>query len=185
MPPELSREQEQRGTRRLLLGAAVVAAVLLVAFVLWPLLLPNKIGTPPGGAKPSTTPDVTKSRGAPAQHSAESTIGKSNPAGPEDATGGRERQIKETSRALQLSDSQREQLKQILTKQNPPKTDKADFELMIGAAVPGQAPLQDIPPEITQVMNGYWGDQYLIVRNSLVIVDQHSRRVVAIVPGVA
>jgi hypothetical protein len=168
-----------------MLAGAVVAAILLVAFVLWPLLLPNKLGTPPGGANPSTTPDLTKGRGAPAQQSAESTLGKTNPAGPEDTTGGRERQIKETSRSLQLSDGQREQVKQILTKQNSPKIDKADFELMIGAAVPGQAPLQDIPPEITQVMNGYWGDQYLIVRDTLVIVDQHSRRVVAIVPGVA
>jgi len=34
-------------------------------------------------------------------------------------------------------------------------------------------------------MNGYWGDQYLIAGDTMNIVDQHSRRVVAIVPGVA
>jgi hypothetical protein len=34
-------------------------------------------------------------------------------------------------------------------------------------------------------MNGFWGDQYLLVQNEMVIVDQHSRRVVAIVPSVA
>jgi hypothetical protein len=168
-----------------MLGGAVIAAILLVAFVLWPLLVTNKLGTPPGGANPSTTSDTTKSRGTPAQQSAESTVGKSNPAGPEDATGGRARQIKQSSHSLQLSDAQREQVKRILSQQNPPKIDKADFELMIGAAVPAQAPLQDIPPEITQVMNGYWGDQYLMVRDTLVIVDQHSRRVVAIVTGAA
>jgi hypothetical protein len=185
MPEELTREQEQQGTRRLVLGGAVIAGILLIAFVLWPLLLTNKLGTPPGGANPSTTSDTTKGRGMPAQQSAESTVGKNDPAGPEDATGGRARQIKQSSRSLQLSDSQREQVKQILSTQNPPKIDKANFELMIGAAVPAQAPLQDIPPEVTQVMNGYWGDQYVIVRDTMVIVDQHSRRVVAIVPGAA
>ena len=56
------------------------------------------------------------------------------------------------------------------------------FEMMIGAAVPAQVQLQDIPPEITQVMNGYWGDQYVLTSDKMIIVDQHSRRVVAIVP---
>lgn len=66
-----------------------------------------------------------------------------------------------------------------------PKIDKAPFELMIGTALPRQVPLKDIPAEITQVMSGFWGDQYLLVQNEMVIVDQHSRRVVAIVPSVA
>ena len=38
---------------------------------------------------------------------------------------------------------------------------------------------------VTSIMDGYWGDKYLMVRNTLVIVDHQSRRVVAIVPGVA
>ena len=57
--------------------------------------------------------------------------------------------------------------------------------MVIGTAVPKRARLQDLPPEITQLMNGYWGDQYLIAGDTMNIVDQHSRRVVAIVPGVA
>jgi hypothetical protein len=59
------------------------------------------------------------------------------------------------------------------------------FEIMIGAAVTGQVQLQDIPPEITQIMNGYWGDQYVLVQDKLVVVDQRTRRLAAIVPGVA
>jgi hypothetical protein len=34
-------------------------------------------------------------------------------------------------------------------------------------------------------MNGYWDDQYVLVRDTMVIVDRNSRRVAAIVPGVA
>ena len=33
-------------------------------------------------------------------------------------------------------------------------------------------------------LNGFWGDQYLIAGNDLVIVDQHSRRVAGIIAGV-
>lgn len=185
MPQELSSREERRGTRRLVLGAAVIAAIFFVGLTLWPLLSSNQLGTPPGGANPSTAPEVTAGRGSPEQRAAESTVGKNDPAGQEDATGGRARSIKETSRPLQLNEQQRDKVKQIIAKANPPKTQKVDFELMIGTAVPQQAQLEDIPPEITQVMNGYWGDQYLVVGDTMVIVDQHSRRVVAIVPGVA
>ncbi len=173
------------GRRRLVVGGAVVAAVLLIAFVAWPLLTKNPLGTPPGGANPATQSDTTAGRGAPAQRAAESTVGKSDPAGQEDSTGGRARAIKQSSHALQLDAQQRENLKKILAQQSAPRVPEAKFEMMIGASVPDQVPLQDLPPEVTQLMNGFWGDQYVLVQDKLVIVDQHSRRVVAIVPAVA
>jgi hypothetical protein len=43
----------------------------------------------------------------------------------------------------------------------------------------------DLLRKITEIMAGYWGDQYVLVQDKLVIVDQHSRRVVAIVSGIA
>jgi hypothetical protein len=173
------------GTRRLFAGAAAVAIVLLIGITVWPFLTQNPIGTPKGGANPATTSDTTGSRGAPAQHAAESTVGKSNPAGQADTSGGRAGAIKQSSQALHLNPQQTQKIKDVIARQkDAPKVDKAPFEMMIGSAVPGQVQLKDIPPEITQVMNGYWGDQYLLVQNEMVIVDQHSRRVVAIVPSV-
>jgi hypothetical protein len=62
--------------------------------------------------------------------------------------------------------------------------DAANFEMMIGSSVPKQIQLRDLPPKLTEIMNGYWGDQYTIVQDKLVIVDQRARRVVAIIPGV-
>jgi len=41
----------------------------------------------------------------------------------------------------------------------------------------------DLLRKITEMINGCWGDHYVLVQNKLVIVDQHSRRVVAIVPA--
>jgi hypothetical protein len=142
----------------------------------------NPLGTPPGGANPAKSSETTVGRTAPAQQAAESTLGKNDPAGQEDSTGGRARALKQTSRALQLDDRQRQQIKDILSRQSAPRIPQPNFELMIGAAVPGQVQLQDIPPEITQVMNGYWGDQFVLTQDKMIIVDQHTRRVVAIVP---
>jgi hypothetical protein len=101
----------------------------------------------------------------------------------EDSTGGRARKIKQTSTALSLSSEQRDRLRTILAQQKLPRSDRSNFELMIGTAVPRQTEVGDLPSEATEVLNGYWGDQSLIVGNSLVIVDQHTRRVVAIIAG--
>jgi Spy/CpxP family protein refolding chaperone len=173
------------GTRRMFVGAAVVAAVLAIGVTIWPLVTQNQVGTPKGGANPATAPDTTGSRGAPAQQAAESTVGKNDPAG-NDSNGSRAKDIKQSSQTLQLNPQQRQQIKDVIARQtDPPKVQKAPFELMIGTAVPRQVELKDIPPEITHAMNGYWGDEYLLVEDEMVIVDQHSRRVVAIIPSVS
>ena len=174
------------GTGRLFAGAAVVAVVLAIGVTVWPFLTQNQLGAPKGGANPATASDTTGSRGAPAQNAAESMVGKNNPAGQADSSGGRAAAIKQSSQPLQLNPQQRQQIKDVLARQtDAPKVDKAPFELMIGTAVPRQVQLKDIPPQITQVMNGYLGDQYVLVQDEMVIVDQHSRRVVATVPSVA
>ncbi len=56
---------------------------------------------------------------------------------------------------------------------------------MIGAAVPRQVELQDLPREAVRVMQGYAGAQYTMVRDTLVIVHRQARRVVALVPGMS
>ena len=173
-----------RGTQRMFVGAAVIAAVIAIAVLVWPFVTKNQIGTPKGGANPSTASDTTSSRGAPAQQAAESTVGKNNPAG-QDTNNAAAKNIKQSSHALQLNDQQRQQIKDAIARQaDAPKLQSAPFEMMIGTAVPRQVELRDIPPEITEVMNGYWGDEFVLVQDKMVIVDQHSRRVVAMVPAV-
>jgi hypothetical protein len=171
-----------RGTRRLMVGGACCAAVLFLAIIAWPLTPENKLGTPPGGANPAQTSTTTVGNSAPAQRAAESTVGKNDPAGLEDSTGGKARAIQQSARPLQLDEPQRQQIKDILGRQSVARVQNPNFEMMIGASVPAQIELRDLPPEITQVMNGYWGDQYVLTNDKMVIIDQHSRRVVAIIP---
>lgn len=167
-------------------GAGIIAAVLLIGFTVWPFLTSNQLGTPPGGANPATTSNDTASRGSPAQRAAESTVGRNNPAGQADPAGGRARAIKQSSHPLELDAQTRQQLKDVISRQSDaPRVQQAPFEMMIGAAVPQQVELKDVPPKVTEIMNGYWGDLYVLVQDKMVIVDQHSLRVVAIVPAVA
>jgi hypothetical protein len=172
------------GIRHMFVAAAIVAAILIIGVTVWPLVMQNQVGTPKGGANPATASDTTGGRGAPAQQAAESTVGKNTQSG-NGATDTRVKDIKQSSQALQLNPQQRQQIKDAIARQgDAPKLEKAPFEMMIGTAVPRQVQLKDLPPEVTQAMNGFQGDQYLLVQDQMVIVDRESRRVVAIVPAV-
>ncbi|MBV8744104.1 MAG: hypothetical protein JO134_03565, partial [Xanthobacteraceae bacterium] len=137
------------GIRHLFLGAAIIAAILIIGVTVWPVLIQNQIGTPKGGANPATAPDTTEARGAPAQQSAESTVGKNSSkssSSGNDANGARAKDIKQSSQALQLDPQQRQQIKDAIARQtDAPKVAKAPFEMMIGTAVPREVPLKDIP----------------------------------------
>jgi hypothetical protein len=188
MVKDLSRDDERRGTRRIMLAGSAVAAALFVGLLGWfatPHLLgtADNLGRPPSGADRSTAA-TTIGTGVPTQREAESAVAKNDPAGLEDRTGGRARNIKESSQPVSLDQAKREKLLAIFADAKGPKVDRPNFEMMIGTAVPRQTELADLPPEATEVLNGYWGSQYLIAGKDLVVVDQHSRRVAAIIAGV-
>jgi hypothetical protein len=108
-PPRMRRGD----TRRLMLWGAAIASVLFVGLLVWPLATSNQLANPPSGANPNA-PDTTVGRGVPAQQAAESAIGKSDPAGQEDSSGGRARAIKKSSQPISLSQEQIEQIRTVL-----------------------------------------------------------------------
>lgn len=165
-------------TRRIF---AVAAIVLLAGLTVWAVGPWRKLPSVETSAT-TNAPDLTEGRGAPAQRAAESAVGKNDPAGLEGPSGGRARAIKESSKPLSLGQPQLQQLAGIVRETGTPKTQQAAFEMMIGAAVPRQYELQKLPGEATELLNGYWGAEYTIVGDTLVIVDFHARRVVALIP---
>ena len=188
MTRDFSRNEERDGTRRILVGGCIAAAVLFVGLFGW-FAVPDLFGTTDYLGRPSTGADrntaaTTVGTGVPTQREAESAIAKSDPAGTEDSSGGRARRVKQSSQSVSLNTDQREKLLAIFSKTGGPRLDRPNFELMVGTSVPRQTELADLPPEATEVLNGYWGSQYLIAGRDLVIVDQHSRRVGAIISGV-
>lgn len=188
MVANLSRNQEREGTRKLMIWGSAVAAILFVGFALWfvaPQIfgISDYLGRPPTGAD-NSSPATTVGTGVPTQRDAVSTAAKNDPARNDDATGRRAREIQQTAAPANLSNDQREQLRSIFSSAQGPAMDRPNFEMMVGTSIPRQTTIADLPPEATQVLNGFWGDQYLIAGNNLVIVDQHSRRVAAIIANV-
>jgi hypothetical protein len=188
MVKDLSRRSEREGTRKVVVGGSVIAAALFVGLFAW-FAVPHLLGTTDYLGRPATgaddrTASTTVGTGVPTQREAESAVAKNDPGGNEDATGGRARNIKQSSQPVSLTQQQRDKLRTIFSSNSSAKMERANFEMMVGSSVPQQAQLADLPPEATQVLNGYWGDQYLIAGKDLVVVDQHSRRVAAIISGV-
>lgn len=177
-----SGNRDLGGNQRMMLVAAVVAAVLFLGVLGWSFL-DNPLGRAPGSAGGSAGGDVTTLPSKQAQRSGESTVGKNDPGGQPGPAGGRQRAIKGSAQPLSLSDDQRRQVGSFIAGQSDlQRDDQARFELMIGVLVPEQITLSDLPPEVTEIMNGYWGDQCLVVSDRLVIVDRQTRRIVALVP---
>lgn len=92
MVKDLSRDDERRGTRRIMLAGSAVAAALFVGLLGWfatPHLLgtADNLGRSPSGADRSTAA-TTIGTGVPTQREAESAVAKNDPAGLEDRTGG-------------------------------------------------------------------------------------------------
>jgi hypothetical protein len=181
MMPHLMKPEEPERPR-LMMWAAVAGGLAMLAALVTVGYIGVSRNLYPKGEATATTGIGT---GRPAQVDAESAAAKSDPAGVEDATGGRARNIKQTSRSLQLSEEQRERLQKVAASSNAPKLDVAGFELMIGTAIPEKTPIADLPPEVSEIMNGFWGDQYLLVQDKMIVIDQHTRRVAAIVSDVA
>jgi len=88
----------------------------------------------------------------PTQREAQSAVAKNDPAGIEDRTGGRARNIKQSSQPVSLDQEQRDRFRAIFSNAKGPKVDRLNFEMMIGTAVPRQTELADLPPEATEVL---------------------------------
>jgi hypothetical protein len=96
----------------------------------------------------------------------------------------RAREITGTAGPLTLSAEQREKIRARIAGPREERVDTSEFTLTIGSAVPRHVQLHRLPVELADVLGGYHGSEYLIVRDQLVIVDPQARRIVALVPGV-
>lgn len=108
-------------------------------------------------------------------------------AGKSDTTTGkseeeRAQEIAHEAQPLNLSEEQRHRIRDALS--NEKAIDSVDTSLSVGAAVPRQIQLRDLPTELADVLHGYNGDKYFLVGAQLVIVDNQARRIAAIIPGV-
>lgn len=186
--PDLPRREQRRGTRQTMMWGAAVAIVLFAGVLTWAF-----VTAPTGQLGGATRQTPSPSTGVLAnQGSGESEAGKNktvtpqqnSAAGSGQNSSGEAAEIERSATALKLTDAQREQIRAYFAGKPAAQLQSVDFSVAIGAAVPQQVELQKLPPQISSVIGGYQGDDYVRVGDQLVIVDPSARRVVAIVPGI-
>ena len=185
MTDHLPQQEQRAGTRRAVVWWAIGGSLAVLAIVLvWGLVL-----VPQGQVDATRQPPgsgVLANQG-----SGQSTAARNDAVTPQTdrAVGagqnapGAAAQIEQTAAPLQLTAQQRQQIRKIVGAERTGRTDNVDFALSIGAAVPRNVQLRPLPPQISGVLGGFQGDQYVLVRDQLVIVDPNARRVVAIAPA--
>lgn len=139
-------------------------------------------------AKPSASTGVLANQGSGESEAGKNDMVKPRPnsaAGSGQSSSGEAADIEQSAKALQLSDAQRQQIRQYFAGHPGQRMQSANFSLAIGAAVPQNVPLQKLPPEMSSAMGGYQGDDYVLLRDQLVIVDPSARRVLTLVPNVS
>src|SRR3954469_22442232 len=128
MAKDLSGAAEREGTRKVMIAGSAVAAVLFVGFIVW-FAVPQMFGATDYLGRPSTgadkgAPATTVGAGVPTQREAVSKAAKENPAGNEDTTGARARNVKQTAQPAGLNDQQREQLRATISSAHGPTMDR-------------------------------------------------------------
>jgi hypothetical protein len=82
---------------------------------------------------------------------------------------------------LSLTDAQRKAVNDF-TQQHKSRLIEPKFTVTVGAAVPKQIELGDLPIGLTDKLAAYSGDQFVLLPSSLVVVERDTRRIVAIIP---
>ena len=108
------------------------------------------------------------------------------PSTPSPTEPGRAGQITGTaSGTVDLSDEQRQKLRQYFSAHKDVRLDHPEVPATIGAAVPRQLKLRNLPRDVTDPLQKYHGDSYFFVGDRLVIVEPKVRRIVAVIPNVS
>ena len=176
----LTKNQERSGTESLVQTTVIAALLLAVLVGVW-------IFFPIGLYSGQSPNDPTGIRAS--QEKGVSVAAKRSPA-PADASTGtkpeslsRTKKILETARPTpELTHVQREAIAGFVFRHPDLRVDDIDYSIAIGAQVPKQAELSQIPTELVGVLPSYKGDLFAVVGQKLLIVEKDTRRIIAVIP---
>ena len=80
-----------------------------------------------------------------------------------------------------LSMEQTTQIGEIITKEATPLTN-VSFSVAVDGIVPPEVQLRPLPPSAEELAPQLRGFGYVVVEEQIALVDQHSRKIVAVVP---
>lgn len=175
MKDDLSREQEQRGTSQVLVWGVSIAVVLVLLSFVW-LVVPiseRRTDQSAGGRSVQTQGTSTVARDTPPPAS--------SPNASSPATVGRNQDITASSSAsVAFTSQQVDTIKKLAG--SAPQVEPGTFTLSVGAAVPRNVEVHDMPGDLGQALPSYARDQYLVAGDRFLIVEKSTRRIIAIVP---
>jgi hypothetical protein len=156
-------------------GSAENSVVRLIAFIAVTLACATTVAAQVPDAASERSRQKAGESGAATSH----TITPGGTAEPHEITG-------TATGSVSLSAEQRKRLKDYFAQPGHRATNQAarDFTISVGAAVPREVALQPVAPALAAILPTYKGDQYVVVRNRLVIATP-DRRIVAIIPDVS
>ena len=179
MANNLSRREEQRGTRSVFIWTAAIAVAVGIGLVAW-FFVPG-FSTPNQPQNAGIRTDQTKGVSVAAQQTEPLKV--TSPRSTDSYTVGRAEDLTASAKPeVNMTQQQVSAIEAFVSQRSGDRVQGANFSIAIGAAVPESARLQDIPPQLGQHLPSFKNDQYLIVGNQFVIVEKQTRRIVAIVP---
>jgi peptidoglycan hydrolase-like protein with peptidoglycan-binding domain len=93
-----------------------------------------------------------------------------------------ERRGGEAGGRVTLNAEQRTRIERtVLSGRDVPRVERVNFTVDVGAVVPSEVRFARVPETLVEINPGWRDDEYFVVRDEIVICD-HSRRVVAMVP---
>ena len=81
-----------------------------------------------------------------------------------------------------LTQDQEDKIRNALADENSARVDHANFGLNVGASVSSNERLEPLPSQVVTIDPRLTGDEFLIVKDDIVIVDPRTNRVVALIP---
>ena len=153
----------------------------------------NELQENAGAKKSSTTGQASKSESnATEKHKSGAsgqvtTSGTSNPAQKPNASSSKSTQTNNQASAnvqgANLNEHQVTRVRQtIFANKNVPRVNNVDFSIRVGTAVPSHIHLVAVPSTIVDLYPEWRDDEYIVVRDEIVIVD-HRRNIVAVIPA--
>jgi hypothetical protein len=158
-----------------------LTAALLVLLAGGAVVLTRWSGGPAGRAELERTMDQSGHSGAGrAQSSSNELPVETSGAG---ETGARYDQLQSTSTGnSSLNPQQLQAVAEYAARNELVRAEPGSFSIGVGGSVPRQIRLEALPPELTDLLGRYRGDEYVRVRDSLVVVEPNVRRIVAVIP---
>ncbi|MGN6570394.1 MAG: DUF1236 domain-containing protein [Pseudolabrys sp.] len=181
MVKDMTPREEQQGTSAMFVWSTIVLVAAAVGLMVW-FFVPgfsqtNEPNIAANGQRSnetqgmSVTAQVTKPTSTSSPHSTDpSTVGRN------------ERLTGSATPNVDLTPDQVGALKAYVNQHGDERVDSANFTMTVGAAVPGNARLRDIPAQLAKSLSNFQNDQYIVVGSQFIIVEKQTRRIVAIVP---